>query len=494
MISRALIPAAGRGVRAHPETRHTPKVLLPIDGKPIIQWNIELLRDALGIRDVTVIVGHGGDQVRRYLSNGEPFGVVVRYIDCPDPDVGLARGVLLAEGTFQEPFVTILGDELYLHSNHSELLNFRQVDFDAVCGVMHTLELHQIRRNYGVRVEESHITALVEKPHVIENDLLGCGTYLFGPAIFDAIRSTPPSPVSGKVELTDAIDSMARRSGRVVPFYLTGTYFNINTVDAWNYAQYKIRSGRFPGYKVSVVIPAFNEEASIASVVRDFRDCAHEVLVIDNSSTDATAVTARDAGARVQTVRLQGYGDTIRFGLDQAVGEILVVVEGDFSFRARDLGKMLEYLKDADMVIGTRTTRQLVEQGTNMRGLVRWGNVLVAKIVEALWWGQEPRFTDVGCTYRALWKDAYAAIKPLLGAVGPELSVEMMIAALQVRKRVIEIPVSYHTRIGGESKHSAGYWQLSRTALRMLATNFRKRFAGTLSVTPDRDGEDTERR
>src|SRR5262249_39766292 len=158
----------------------------------------------------------------------------------------------------------------------------------------------------------------------------------------------------------------------------------------------------------------YNEEESIGYVVRDFKDAVSEVLVVDNSSRDRTAEVARAEGARVETVRLTGYGDTIRHGLDHATGDILVVVEADSSFRARDLSKLLEYLKDADMVVGTRTTREMIEQGTNMRGPVRWGNVLVAKGVELLWWGQQPRFTDVGCTYRALWRDTYARIRPLL--------------------------------------------------------------------------------
>ena len=226
---------------------------------------------------------------------------------------------------------------------------------------------------------------------------------------------------------------------------------------------------------ISVVIPAFNEEYSIGYVVRDFLPRVDEVLVVDNGSKDRTSEVARDAGARVLPVRLTGYGDTIRAGLDAAIGDILVVVEADYSFRARDLGKILEYLKDADIVVGTRTTRELVEQGTNMRGLVRWGNVIVAKFVEALWWNLQPRFTDVGCTYRALWKSTYEAMRPLLRGTGPELSPEMMVAALMVRRRIIEVPVSYHRRIGGESKHSANYWRISRTAARMLRTILARR-------------------
>jgi hypothetical protein len=66
-------------------------------------------------------------------------------------------------------------------------------------------------------------------------------------------------------------------------------------------------------------------------------------------------------------------------------------------------------------------------------------------------------------------------MKLLLEGVGPELSPEMMIAALQARQRVIEVPVSYHRRVSGESKHSANYLHISRTALRMLRTIARKR-------------------
>lgn len=461
---KALLPAAGRGLRAWPKASLVPKVLLEIDGKPILQRNIEILRDCLGIRDITIIVGYLHEQIRGLFGDGGGLGVSIHYVACATPDIGLARGMLLTREQFREPFVTLLGDELYLASNHRRLLDDLPPDFDAVCGLLRTVDLHQIKRNYSVRVDEGRITHLVEKPETIENDLLGCGTYVFSPRIFDAIESTPPSVRSGRVELTDAI----ARLERIYPFLLEGSYFNINTIDDFNYANFVVRQAGFQHRRVSVVIPAYNEEQSIGYAVRDFQGLVHEIFVVDNSSTDRTAELARAAGARVETVRLIGYGDTIRYGLDHASGDILVVVEADLSFRARDLGKMLEYLKDADMVVGTRTTRELVEQGTNMRGPVRWGNVIVAKFVELLWWSLQPRFTDVGCTYRALWKETYQAIRPLLRGVGPELSPEMMVAALEVRKRIIEVPVSYHRRIGGESKHSANYYRIARTAARML--------------------------
>jgi UDP-N-acetylglucosamine diphosphorylase / glucose-1-phosphate thymidylyltransferase / UDP-N-acetylgalactosamine diphosphorylase / glucosamine-1-phosphate N-acetyltransferase / galactosamine-1-phosphate N-acetyltransferase len=477
VITQALLPAAGRGIRADSKTRYIPKVLLEVDGRPLIQRNIELIRDEIGIRDFTIVVGYRADQIRDALGTGERLGVTIRYVETPDVARGLAHGMQLAREYFSGPFLTLLADELYLGSNHRVIRNIPAGDWDAMCGVSHTSDLEQIKRNYSVRIADGRITELIEKPALPHNDVLGCGTYLFTPTIFEAIDQTPPSPRSGRVELTDAINTLAK-GGRVHPFWLEGTYFNINSVDEYSYAQYITRAARFPDCRVSLVIPAYNEEASIGYVVRDFKDKVHEILVVDNSSRDGTAEVARRHGARVETVRLGGYGDTICWGLDHAVGDVLVVVEADYSFRARDLGKMLEYLKDADMVVGTRTTRELIEQGTNMRGPVRWGNVIVAKLVEAMWWGRQPRFTDVGCTYRALWRDTWMRIRGRVRGIGPELSPEMMVAALQERRRIIEVPVSYHRRVGGESKHSASYAHVSRTALRMLRTVIGKRITG----------------
>ncbi len=471
-----LIPAAGEGVRAYPATTWLPKVLLEVAGKPLLQRNVEILRDKLGITDIVVIVGYLADQVQAFLGDGARLRVRVRYVHCQDPKVGLAQGILLAAPLLDRPFATILGDELYLDSNHEHLAS-PAGDWFAVCGVHRTDDLRLIRKNYAVALDGDRVVDLEEKPRHVTTDLLGCGTYAFTPALFDRIRRTPPSPRSGRVELTDVIRGAARDGQRVLPFFLGGVYLNVNSVEDYNTANYVARSHAFADYKVSVVVPAYNEEESIGYVVSDFVKVADEVLVVDNGSRDRTAEVARARGARVETVALHGYGDTIKWGLDHALGEILVVVEADHSFRSKDLGKLLEYLKDADMVMGTRTTREMIEQGSNMGGLLRLGNVVVGKLIELLWWSQEPRFTDVGCTYRALWREAWLKIRGRMRGIGPEFSPEMMIEVLRARQRVVEIPVSYYPRAGGESKHSQGLLRVARTALRMLGVIFAKRFS-----------------
>ncbi|MEZ6194202.1 MAG: glycosyltransferase family 2 protein [Planctomycetota bacterium] len=250
----------------------------------------------------------------------------------------------------------------------------------------------------------------------------------------------------------------------------------------------------FRGRRVSVVVPAYNEEGTIAAVVRDFAaaEAVDEVIVVDNNCRDATAERAREAGARVVEESAPGYGCALRAGLEAATGELVVLTEADGSFVARDLEKLLVYSDDGGMILGTRTTRQMVEQGANMGRILRWGNVIAAKILELLWYiPHEPRLTDVGCTYRVIWKDVWMRIAPGLREPGPGFSPEMICECYRRGIRVIEVPVSYHARAAGESSHSGGVRAVARTAFKMFRCIFRKRLsrapAPGESRAPDED-------
>ncbi len=237
----------------------------------------------------------------------------------------------------------------------------------------------------------------------------------------------------------------------------------------------------YEGNKVSLIIPAYNEEATIGEVVSEFKSNKYvdEVLVVDNNCKDRTAEIARSMGARVVEEKEPGYGKALKRGMMEAEGDILVLTEADGSFKARDLIKLLVYLHDAGMVVGTRTTRQLVHQAANMRSLLRWGNVFMAKYLELLWFIKwEPRFTDVGCTYRALWKKTFEGIKDHLHEAGPAFSPEMMCEVLMKGFRCIEVPVSYHPRKGGDSKHSANIFHQARTAWSMFKVITKKKIHG----------------
>ncbi len=240
-------------------------------------------------------------------------------------------------------------------------------------------------------------------------------------------------------------------------------------------------------FKVSLIIPAYNEEETIASVIQDFRteESLDEILVVDNNSRDRTAEIAQREGARVIKETKQGYGNALRAGMDQAEGEIMILSEADGSFRSSDVKKFLAYIEDAGMVIGTRTTKQMVDQGARMTFIIRMANVLWAKILQMMWFfTNETRFTDVGCTYRALWKETHRKIRPGLRAAGPDFSPEMMAEGLRQKVKIVEIPVKYYQREGGESKHSVSYYHLAKTALKMLQTIIRKKLERSTNRPP----------
>lgn len=475
MFEVGVIPVAGAGLRLYPYTQHTPKTLLEVGGKSLLQRNITILRDQLGVRTIFIIIGHHGDQIQAAFGDGENLGVRIEYVECKDIGAGLARGLLLVRDRINGNFPVILGDELYLGSNHQQLLRYANQPIDAVCGIKLTGDTTLIRKNYAVTVDGERITSLVEKPDVVTTHFLGCGTYVFSPAIFDAIEKTTPSRKTGRIELTDVIDQLVRSGADVRPALLKGGYRNINYPEDYISAMNLYRKIHFDEYKVSLVIPAYNEAAAIGHVIEDFADKVHEIVVAENNSPDGTGDIAREKGAKVISRAFAGYGEALRCALDAATGDILVLMEGDASFTADDLPKILAYMRDADMVIGTRTTKQMIEQGANMDAFLRWGNVLAAKVLQFLWISQEPRFTDLGCTYRAIWRDTYLTIRSNLSGMGPEFSPEMMVEVLRAERKIIEIPVTYRPRIGDVSKHSGSKLAILKTGTKMLWLIARRR-------------------
>ena len=476
-IKIGVIPAAGRGLRAYPKTKFIPKPLIEIENKPILQRNIEIMRDSLGVKNIYVIVNHFKSKIQDYFGNGSKFGVNLNYV-VQEQLSGIGSAIYLLKDKINENFVVILGDEIYIDSNHADLLKTAEKykDYDAICSFLEVNDRKKIQRNFSAVFVDNRIKSLIEKPKNPKNNFLGCGTYVFSPRIFKYIEKTPKSKLRNEVEITDAINNLALEIKKVYPFFLKGDYTNITNVDDINSVNYYLRSKNFDKYKTSLVIPAYNEEETIAQVIKEFKSQKiDEILVVDNNSKDNTVQISRAAGATVISEHKQGYGNAIKAGLNKSKGDIIIITEADGSFRSKDLSKILEYMKDADMVMGTRTTRQLIEQGANMNWFLRWGNVFFGKLIEVLWWGQEPRFTDVGCTFRAIWRSSYLKIKDNLNQKGPEFSPEMMIEALKSRLRIIEIPVSYYRRIGGESKHSAGLNKI-KTGLKMLKLILKKRF------------------
>jgi glycosyltransferase involved in cell wall biosynthesis len=226
--------------------------------------------------------------------------------------------------------------------------------------------------------------------------------------------------------------------------------------------------------RVSVVLPAYNEELHIRRAVDDFflPGVVDEVVVVNNNSRDRTAEEAAMTQARVVNEPSQGYGHALRRGLREATGDLVILAEPDGTFVGRDVLKLLAYSEDFDMVCGTRTTRELIWAQANMGWFLRVGNWAVAKLIQVLHAG--PSLTDCGCTLRLIRRPALEQISGRLTVGGSHFLPEMVILALKGGLRVIEVPVNYRGRVG-ESKITGTFKGALITGSRMIALVLRYR-------------------
>lgn len=214
-------------------------------------------------------------------------------------------------------------------------------------------------------------------------------------------------------------------------------------------------------------MPAYNEGVGIAHVIADFRRLPEvdDVIVIDNASTDDTARIARDAGALVVHEGKKGYGNASKMALLSASTDYVVITESDGTFRARDLYKFLSYAPEFDVVFGTRTSKTCIWSGANMGWFLRYGNWAVAKLLEYLHNG--PCLTDVGCTYKLLRRESIRDIADYLTVGGSHFSPELMLVAIRLGLRCVEIPVHYRPRVG-ISKITGDFYKAFRLGLVMI--------------------------
>ena len=231
----------------------------------------------------------------------------------------------------------------------------------------------------------------------------------------------------------------------------------------------------YRGRSVSVVFPAYNEEDGIGHAVETFGalDEVDEVVVVDNNSKDRTADLAAEAGGRVVREPRQGYGNALQRGLQEATGDLVVMAEPDGTFVAEDVRKLLAYADNADLVLGTRTTRELIWAEANMGFALRWGNWIVAKLLQLLF--NTPSLSDCGCTMRLIHRPALERFRDRLTVGGSHFLPEMVILARLTGASIIEVPVTYRSR-RGESKITGSLKTTFEVAGRMLEVILRYRF------------------
>lgn len=210
----------------------------------------------------------------------------------------------------------------------------------------------------------------------------------------------------------------------------------------------------FENPSITVVLTAYNDELSIGESVCDFisHPLVKRVLVVSNNSTDNTILIARKAGAIVFNEEKQGYGACVLRSLNEAVKftdtEVVVLCEGDMTFRAYDLPKFIGYLPHADLVNGTRIVEQLQDANTQLSMFMHYGNFAVGKLLEMKYLG-DVTLSDVGTTYKAIRTESLKRLLPyLIDTVNLEFNPYLLDTAIGNGFSVLECPITFHPRVG----------------------------------------------
>ena len=201
-----VILAAGKGTRMRPFSEHWPKPILPVLGRPLMAYQLEMMA-GLGIRHVVVVIGHLGHEVVRALGNGSEYGVEITYVE-QEEMLGIAHAVSRLEPHVDRPFFLFLGDIFFATENLGSMVE-RFLDGRGIGGVLackREPNLDAIKRNFVVLLgSDGFVTRVIEKPRHPRTDLKGCGIYLFDLAFFDAVRRTPRTAMRNEYEVTDSI-------------------------------------------------------------------------------------------------------------------------------------------------------------------------------------------------------------------------------------------------------------------------------------------------
>ena len=220
--------------------------------------------------------------------------------------------------------------------------------------------------------------------------------------------------------------------------------------------------------RISIIIPAYNEESSIGLVLDALpQEKLHEIIVVDNGSTDATARVAQEHGARVVKEPRKGYGSACLKGIDELdAPDIVVFIDGDFSDFPEEIVLLIGPIEtgEKDFVLGSRMI--LPKSQSALLPQARYGNRLAVFLIKLFF---KHEFTDLG-PFRAIRYSSLMSIGMKDMDFG--WTVEMQIKAVRNGLRIQEVPVNYRKRIG-ISKISGTVLGTFRAGTKIIYTIFK---------------------
>ncbi|HAS3607713.1 TPA: glycosyltransferase [Vibrio cholerae] len=219
---------------------------------------------------------------------------------------------------------------------------------------------------------------------------------------------------------------------------------------------------------VALVVPCFNEGIAIGQVIDSFRESMSElsIFVFDNNSTDDTSAKAKAHGAEVVMVKEKGKGSVVRRMFSDVEADIYVMVDGDATYDAKSVVKMVDKLIDEklDMVVGCRET-SLENSSAAYRAGHQWGNKALTGSVKQIFGGE---FSDMLSGYRVFSK-RFAKSFPALSK-GFEIETELTVHALELRMPWGEVKTPYGARPEGSTSKLSTYrdgWRILKTIFKL---------------------------
>ena len=233
---RGIVLAGGFGTRLHPMTKVTNKHLLPVYDKPMIYHPIDTLIKA-GIKDIRILTGceHAGDFIE-LLGDGQDFGA--RFTYKPQQGAGGIAAAIALNKDFvgNDPFVVILGDNIFLDDFSEEVKEYEKDHKHAVV----FLKKVKNPKRFGVAtIEDGYIKNIVEKPEVPKSDLAVTGLYFYNSSFWNVINLLKPS-ARGELEITD-VNNWYIKNGCLKYKVLDGFWSDSGTIESLYYSSTEIR-------------------------------------------------------------------------------------------------------------------------------------------------------------------------------------------------------------------------------------------------------------
>lgn len=200
---KAIILCAGYGKRLYPYTKNYQKTMVPVNGKPLLEYIIDGLIYA-GIKDFILVIGYRKEQIMNYFHDGTKWKINISYVEQPILN-GTGGALLLCESLIKnEHFLLSWGDILFDYSVYKDIIEIYHCESQNF--ILTTNYTDDPHLGAAVYIKESYLENIIEKPAIgtSESNLNNAGLFILSKQIFDTLKSVKPS-LRGEIELPDAL-------------------------------------------------------------------------------------------------------------------------------------------------------------------------------------------------------------------------------------------------------------------------------------------------